>query len=1490
MPTDPPTVNPSNAAPHGKAVPPPAHPSQQPHHRSLPQQQQRHLRFPQQHHSLLQPPNPIPLSHHTQPQHIPRQYAALSSARNISPMQQQGLSQPPHQIPPQQPQQQQARQHPRPNLNPHQQPPQQPYYVNGGYPGLSAYPPQVAAQYGLSPNYVFTPQAPYYNGMQPQGPPQQPGPHNPRSQRPYSRNIPPQAASHQPQSRVTLPPPKKQILAIVDPDTNEEVKVDSVDKKQPVRTPPVPVSKTAVKIPPRTSRPLELVTDPADAIPKQGAADKVPNTAPLQVLTKQSTSDKSKDLVSENKQDPIASAEAASPVESSEKTPSTKSGTSVSTARESTSDKPAQLNSSIPVKSIVSTSSTDVKSPNDRGVSRPVVASVSTPSNMPEPTKEVEKKSPPGPAAEISTKSSPSAASGASKQISSPTVVASEPVKPVDSVSRLGVSELQSATSAENETAAARSTGPPPQHPASPPGAQGVENQEDASVEADKDSESETTAGLPSYIFGEGERRVYPPGFTHALQEMVTPERDAFYRNILSNRNILKGGAPPAGGDSYGRGGQQRRGNSASSNEGRWARNPQPQKSTTSRFSVSRGAPAPVVGSGVGSYDPFDLRSARSQNPPPAPKAQPTQGRGNQDPRGSHMRMDGPTRGGHGPIDPFVPVAPPVEKLKRSENGWKRNKESDDVVTSKVKQIRSLLNKLTLEKFDKIFKQIIDINISSYEILTGVVREVFEKALFEPKFSGMYAELCVRLDLATREMLQQASIVDDRGRPIFFRNILLNNCRDEFIRFAKSSESTEKDKQTEEDDPAKEDKTDSATEEASVEEAKKPLTPKEKAAKEKAAAGKAAANATTAKRRMLANVRFIGELFLKDLLREQIIHKQCIQRLLKIGIESREEDVLEALCKLLSKTGAKLSQNKDAIQHIDNYFKPLQTMSRDHTLPARVRFMLQDLLEQRQNNWKVRREEVGAKTISEIHKDIEKEERAKAEAQAAARERRGRGGGMHSRHRGPPPFSHVTMTMADMKKSGGSVSRSAAILEKHGGMPSSRKLSTMNAASLRPGGSRPSYGAFGPLGESRDGSSGMRSGDARRNMSNDKRVASSRRPAPVKPAAPVEQKPKIMEPEVLKRKARSIALEYWSIGLIKEAQECIVEEVKPVNYAKFLREIIKFSLSAKVQDRLKSISLLVGLLGDTISETLFISAFSDVVAELSDIEMDDPRASEFLAKYVAAIACSGKLSAQKSDVFGLDFLKKALPSIGDAKRESKFVICIFADIYEHLSKTIADEEQNKNAIRNALTALDVDLSARMYSWNAQIGMKSLDSMLKDAGISFVVPLLPMQLRLKETLETSPSASALEKVFNSSEQPKDDLRSPSFMKMVIRTSFDWLFMKPPSSVKDVFGEVVGKPLVQSFNGEIPRDVQMAALLETQSFIVRNLDILPAHKEGDYDKPGSIVFDSLYFADVVEEDTFLGWREDTDESTRVEGKDKMIMQTSAFFRWLETAEEE
>jgi translation initiation factor 4G len=58
------------------------------------------------------------------------------------------------------------------------------------------------------------------------------------------------------------------------------------------------------------------------------------------------------------------------------------------------------------------------------------------------------------------------------------------------------------------------------------------------------------------------------------------------------------------------------------------------------------------------------------------------------------------------------------------------------------------LNKITLENFESLAKKISDITSSdamSLAILTGIIDLVFDKALGEPKFSQIYAELCYKL-------------------------------------------------------------------------------------------------------------------------------------------------------------------------------------------------------------------------------------------------------------------------------------------------------------------------------------------------------------------------------------------------------------------------------------------------------------------------------------------------------------------------------------------------------------------------------------------------------------------------------------------------------------------------------------------------------------------------------------------------------------------------
>jgi len=79
------------------------------------------------------------------------------------------------------------------------------------------------------------------------------------------------------------------------------------------------------------------------------------------------------------------------------------------------------------------------------------------------------------------------------------------------------------------------------------------------------------------------------------------------------------------------------------------------------------------------------------------------------------------------------------------------------------------LNKLTLEKFDSLSNQLLNIGINNVDVLRGLIGLVFEKALSEPHFSGMYADLCVKMSEKSLEFAdpnavntEQVCITDDQ--------------------------------------------------------------------------------------------------------------------------------------------------------------------------------------------------------------------------------------------------------------------------------------------------------------------------------------------------------------------------------------------------------------------------------------------------------------------------------------------------------------------------------------------------------------------------------------------------------------------------------------------------------------------------------------------------------------------------------------------------------
>ena len=70
---------------------------------------------------------------------------------------------------------------------------------------------------------------------------------------------------------------------------------------------------------------------------------------------------------------------------------------------------------------------------------------------------------------------------------------------------------------------------------------------------------------------------------------------------------------------------------------------------------------------------------------------------------------------------------------------------------------------------------------------------------------------------------------------------------------------------------------------------------------------------------------------------------------------------------------------KAGLKNFDTYFREMENITRtkQDQMPSRVRFMIQDVIDLRRNNWKPRREKAGPKTLDQIHQEAEREKMGK---------------------------------------------------------------------------------------------------------------------------------------------------------------------------------------------------------------------------------------------------------------------------------------------------------------------------------------------------------------------------------------------------------------------------------------------------------------------------------------------------------------------------------
>lgn len=182
---------------------------------------------------------------------------------------------------------------------------------------------------------------------------------------------------------------------------------------------------------------------------------------------------------------------------------------------------------------------------------------------------------------------------------------------------------------------------------------------------------------------------------------------------------------------------------------------------------------------------------------------------------------------------------------------------------------------------------------------------IFDKALAEPNYCSLYAELCRRLDREAPNFEPHDSSIRT------FRRLLLAKCEYEFEHRILCGQSNSFD-----DD----------------------MDPEE--------------SRLQARKKAIGNIKLIGELGKLDLVSEAILHK-CLKTLLKRGtnenLTERCED-LECLTKIMQTIGKKLDQGQGK-NLMDQYLERIKKIQAQKDLPLRIKFILQDIVELRDNHW-----------------------------------------------------------------------------------------------------------------------------------------------------------------------------------------------------------------------------------------------------------------------------------------------------------------------------------------------------------------------------------------------------------------------------------------------------------------------------------------------------------------------------------------------------------
>lgn len=272
-------------------------------------------------------------------------------------------------------------------------------------------------------------------------------------------------------------------------------------------------------------------------------------------------------------------------------------------------------------------------------------------------------------------------------------------------------------------------------------------------------------------------------------------------------------------------------------------------------------------------------------------------------------------------------------KLQVSETSWvSRQRErkmtvvhDDQNHAEVVRSMKSILNKLTLEKFDSLSGQLIHCGINNSSHLELLIKEVFDKATTEHHFINMYADLCALLHMY---FLENPIENDPKMN---FKKILLNQCQASF---------------------------------------ESHLVPPAGLGSLKSAERTAAE--ISYKKRMLGNIRLVGALCVRKMLASKVM-----LAIMEELLQDPTPEALESLAALLMVVGPTFDTPDWPYRVMLNaIFAQISNLTKDPSVNSRVRCLLKDVIEIRNLAWQDKRPKQveGPKKLDEVAAELAEED------------------------------------------------------------------------------------------------------------------------------------------------------------------------------------------------------------------------------------------------------------------------------------------------------------------------------------------------------------------------------------------------------------------------------------------------------------------------------------------------------------------------------------